>query len=180
MENEELVRLISEADDHYVRGRIDQAFDLYSIVLEQDPSVAWAYNRIGAILAQRDQLDAAEEALQKALELNPELPQAHSNLGNIHYTRGEYDAAIERYQTAAKLDPANPLYHENLHAAYKKQKKFTEAVKALKHSHKLVRENSSKETRTQFQAVKRRFGCTSVIAALALLAGAAILMVSAF
>ncbi|HYF92939.1 MAG TPA: tetratricopeptide repeat protein [Symbiobacteriaceae bacterium] len=172
MENEELAQWIKAADAQYAKGRTDGAFEAYTAVLQQDPAVAWAHSRIGAILAQRGRLDEAEQSLNKALELDPELPQAHSNLGNIYYTRGEYDRAVERYQIAAKLDPANPVYHENLHAAFKKQKKYTEAVKALKQSHKLVRDKANVETRSQFQGMKRRFGCASVLLVSALLIAA--------
>ncbi|HWI63838.1 MAG TPA: tetratricopeptide repeat protein [Symbiobacteriaceae bacterium] len=174
MENEERAQLIKEADALFARGRIDDALNAYSAILEQDPTVAWAHSRIGAIFAQKGDLDLAEQALLKALELDPELPQAHSNLGNIHYTRGEYDQAVERYQTASKLDPNNPLYHENLHAAYKKQKKLSEAVKALKHSHKLVRQNSTQQTKSEFQNLKRKVGCASVLVITVLMIGVVI------
>lgn len=180
MENEERAQQIREADALFARGRADEALDAYTAILEQDPTVAWAHSRVGAIFAQKGDLDVAEQALLRALELDPELPQAHSNLGNIHYTRGEYDKAVERYQKAAELDPTNPLYHENLHAAYKKQQKLTDAVKALKHSHKLVRQSSAQQTKSEFQSLKRKVGCTSVIAITALLIGAVIGFASFF
>lgn len=172
MENEGLVQMIKEADAEFARGHMDEALRGYRAVLEQDPSMAWAHSRIGAILAQKGDLDGAEQSLIKAMELDPELPQAHSNLGNIYYSRGEFDKAVERYQTATKLDPSNPLYHQNLHAAYKRQKKYAEAVKSLKHSHKLTRETATKNTKAEFQTIKRRFGCTSVIVITLLLMGA--------
>lgn len=172
MENEELTQMIKAADALFSRGDTDEALKGYQAVLEQDPSMAWAHSRIGAILAQKGDLDAAEQSLLKALEIDPELPQAHSNLGNIHYTRGHFDQAVERYQMATKLDPANPLYHQNLHAAYKRQKKYGDAVKSLKHSHKLTRETATKNTKAEFKSIKRRFGCTSVIAITLLLVGA--------
>ena len=172
MDNEELAELIRAADAHYAKGHTDEAFETYTAVLQQDPTVAWAHSRIGAILAQRGMLEAAQQCLEKAMELDPELPQAQSNLGNIHYSRGEFDKAVERYQMATKLDPTNPIYHENLHAAFKKQKKYMEAVKSLKHSHKLVREKANSDTRSQFQGVKRRIGCTSVLVVSTLLIAA--------
>ncbi|HYF80320.1 MAG TPA: tetratricopeptide repeat protein [Symbiobacteriaceae bacterium] len=172
MENEVLAQMIKEADAQFARGAVDEALREYQAILEQDSSVAWAHSRVGAILAQKGNLEEAEQSLLKALEFDSELPQAHSNLGNIHYTRGNFDQAVERYQIATKLDPANPLYHQNLHAAYKRQKKYAEAVKSLKQSHKLTRETSVKNTKAEFQSVKRRFGCTSVIAILLLLTGA--------
>lgn len=172
MENEALIQLIKEADALYADGRIDAALDAYTAILAQDPSVAWAHSRIGAIAAQRGNLEAAEQSLTRALELDPELPQARSNLGNIHYSRGQYEQAVECYQAAAKMDPTNPLYHENLHAAYKKLNRVSDAVKALKHSHKLVRELSTKQTRAELQGVKRKMGCVSVFVILVLLISA--------
>lgn len=179
MENEELTQMIKEADALYSRDATDEALQAYQTILGQDPSVAWAHSRIGAILAQKGNIDAAEQSLLKALELDPELPQAHSNLGNIHYTRGNFDLAVERYQNATKLDPSNPLYHQNLHAAYKRQKKLTEAVKSLKHSHKLTRETATKNTKAEFKSMKRRVGCTSVIAISVVLVGVMFIIASA-
>jgi len=178
MENEVLTQLIKEADALYADGRIDAALDAYTAILEQDASVAWAHSRIGAIQAQRENLDAAEQSLTRALELDPELPQARSNLGNIHYSRGQYEKAVECYQAAAQLDPTNPLYHENLHAAYKKLNRVADAVKALKHSHKLVRELSTQQTKAEVQNVKRKMGCVSVFVVLALLISATTAVVS--
>ncbi|MDF2626883.1 MAG: hypothetical protein K0R39_714 [Symbiobacteriaceae bacterium] len=177
MENEELIQMIKTADGYFARGQMDDALQAYQAVLEQDQSVAWAHSRVGAIFAQKGDLDRAEQSLLQALELDPELPQAHSNLGNIHYTRGEFDQAVERYKTAVKLDPSNPVYHQNLHAAFKRQNKYGDAVKSLKQSHKLTRETAVKNTKSELQAAKRRFGCaTSVVMISVLLFGVVLLV----
>jgi|GEM_PF-1892211 len=160
------------ADDLYSGADMEGALAAYRQLLLTDPGEAWAHSRIGAILAQRGENDRAEESLRTALELDPALPQAHSNLGNVFYAKGDYEQAVVCYLAATKIDSSNPIYFENLHAAYKQQKKFAEAVKALKQAHRLTREAGMAETKAAYQTMKNRargrLGCG---------AGAAILLV---
>lgn len=163
LEHEELKQLIEDADRLYQQGQLDDALDKYSEAIEHDPESAWAYNRIGAILAQTGNTEHAEEALNRALALDPKLAQAHSNLGNLHYARGDYEAALAKYQEAVALDPANAVFHENTHAAYKKLRRFSEAVAALKQAHRIGREGVKAEAKAKLdhvkQGVKGRTGC---------------------
>lgn len=162
MDNQELDVQIKEADALYADAKLDAALRAYRAVLAEDDTIAWAHSRIGAIMAQKNDLDAAEQSLIRAIELDPKLPQAHSNLGNIYYARGDYQAALAKYKDAVALDQNNPTFHENLHAAYKKLGKLSEAVAALKQAHRLDRANAKDEAKAKMAAVKanfRRRGC---------------------
>ncbi len=180
MDRNDLNQLLEKADRLYQRGNLEDALDAYELLLEQDDSIAWAYSRIGAILAQLGNLEAAEEALHKAIERDPNLPQAYSNLGNIHYSRGEYERALERYKEAAALDPNNPLFHENIHAAYRKMGKVSEAVAALKHAHRLIRAEARDNLKTKINEVKTqakgRFGCLGTMGVLLLVTSTILLV----
>lgn len=156
MDNLELETRLKEADALYHDAKLDQALNAYRAVLAEDDSIAWAHSRIGAILAQLQDLNGAEQALLRAIELDPKLPQAHSNLGNIYYARGEYEAALAKYKEAVAIDSRNPTYHENLHAAYKKLGKLTEAVSALKQAHRLDREQGKEEAKAKMSAMKQK------------------------
>lgn len=170
MDNETTTPLVAEADAMYANGRTEEALEAYRAAVAEDPTLAWAYSRIGGILAQRGDLDGSEAALTKALELDPELPQAHSNLGNLHYTRGNYEEAATQYRAAIALDPENPIYHENLHAAYKRLKKYQEAVAALKQAHRLQRDSAKGAAKAELDkrtsGLKRKLGCLSTLALL--------------
>lgn len=171
--DEELSTRLQEADRLYAEVAMDSALAAYEAIVATDPSVAWAHSRIGAILAQRGDLDGAEAALLRAVELDPTLPQAHSNLGNIYYARGSYQEALEKYKQAVALSPDEPIFHENLHAAYKKLGKLGEAVGALKQAHRLDRAKAKAETKERIAGVKARAsggkGCLgSVLITLAL------------
>lgn len=182
MEDQAMNQLIAEADRLYTENRLEDALDLYTDVIQQDPTIAWAYSRIGAILAQTGKPESAEAALMKAVELDPTLPQAHSNLGNLHYAKGEYQEALTRYQNAALLDPNNPIFQENLHAAYKKLRKYSEAVSALKRAHKLAREAAKAgkrgETRVSSRYLPRGSGCLgrTLMIAIVLIVGLVLLL----
>lgn len=170
MENETTTSLVAKADALYAEGQIDEALETYRAAVAEDESQAWAYSRIGGILAQRGDLEGSEAALTKALELDPDLPQAHSNLGNLYYTRGNYEEAAVQYRAAIALHPENPIYHENLHAAYKRMKKYSEAVAALKQAHRLQRDSArgaaKEEVEKRTSVLKRKLGCLSTLAIL--------------
>lgn len=166
-----LEALVQDADAAYRRGDLDRAQASYEAVLRLDPDHAHAWNRVGAILAQRGDLEAAQRALERALSLNPRLAAAHSNLGNVHYQRGDYTQALLCYQQAIALDPRNPVFYENLHAAYKRLGQIDRAVDALKRARALDREVARDEVRAQLRHAARRLGCTTVLAALALVVG---------
>lgn len=156
MDKEQVSELVAKADRLYAQAKIDEARAAYEEVLAADPSEAWAYSRIGAILAQLGDVQGAEEALEKAIELKPNLSQAHSNLGNLYYARGEYDRALTKYKEAIALNPDNPVFHENLHAAYKKLGKLSEAVRALKQANRLERQETQANAKAQFAEVKAK------------------------
>jgi tetratricopeptide (TPR) repeat protein len=175
MEPRTAAELIAQADERYAQNQIDEAAQLYEAAIAADPALAWSHSRLGGILAQKGQLAAAEAHLVKALELDPELPQAHSNLGNLYYTRGDYAQAEIQYRAAVAIDPTNPLYHENLHAAYKKMRKYNEAVRAIKHAHKL-RDTAQKEKDRQTlherkASLKAGKGCGPAVLSILLLVG---------
>lgn len=181
MEQNDVTNLLKQADQLYAQGRLEDAREFYEQALDQDQTLAWAHNRIGAILAQLGEAEAAEQAFLKALELDSALPQAHSNLGNLYFSRGDYDSALAKYKEAVALDPSNPVFHENLHAAYKKLRKFTEAVAALKLAHRLQREASKAEARVKFGHLKgtmqKRMGCGGATMLIILLTCATIFIV---
>lgn len=163
METEELKQLQDRADRLYKEGQLEQALEAYEAITAAEPSNAWAYSRVGAIMAQWERVDEAEAALSRAIELDRKLAQAHSNLGNIYYVRGDYEGALRKYQDAIAINPDNPVFHQNLHAANKKLGKLFDAVSALKRSHKLERQAVKDEAKAQFTDVsknlKRRLGC---------------------
>lgn len=158
MENQDLTLRIKEADALYTNAHMDAALKAYQAILTEDDTIAWVHSRIGAVLAQMNDLEGAERSLKRALELDPTLPQAHSNLGNIFYARGDYDSALAKYREAVALDQNNPTFHENLHAAYKKLGKLGDAVSALKQAHRLDREQAKAEAKAKMSTMKRTIG----------------------
>ena len=158
MENQDLALRLKEADTLYANAQMGAALKAYQEILAEDDSIAWAHSRVGAILAQMNDLDGAEQSLRRAIELDPTLPQAHSNLGNIFYARGDYQSALAKYKEAVALDHNNPTFHENLHAAYKKLGKLTDAVSALKQAHRLDREHAKADAKAKMSAMKQNIG----------------------
>lgn len=158
MENQDLTLRIKEADALYTNAHLDAALNAYQAILAEDDAIAWAHSRVGAILAQMNDLEGAEQSLMRAIELDPTLPQAHSNLGNLFYARRDYESALAKYKEAVALDPHNPTFHENLHAAYKKLGKLSDAVGALKQAHRLDRDQAKAEAKAKMSSMKQTIG----------------------
>jgi tetratricopeptide (TPR) repeat protein len=166
METTEFQKLHEEADRLYKDGQLQRALEVYEGIVATSPDDALAYGRIGAIMAQWEELDKAETALKRAIELDPSLATAHSNLGNVYYARGDYQLALQKYQEAISINPENPIFYQNLHAANKQLGRLADAVAALKRAHKLERQAVKEEAKAQFgaasQRLKRRVGCLPV------------------
>ncbi|MGE5675749.1 MAG: tetratricopeptide repeat protein [Mycobacterium leprae] len=167
--------LIQKADSLYGQGQLQEALQAYTDALNENPSLAWAFSRIGAIHAQLGDDRQAEEALLKALAIDPHLAQAHSNLGNIFYARGEYAEALAKYREAVTLNPDNPVFHQNMHAVYKKLGKLSEAVRELKQADRLSRSQARAESKAAYEGMKTklkgRAGCFGTVAVMLILIG---------
>ena len=122
------------AYQHYLRAnQLSQrpsdwplARDLYQRCVEQDPSYAPAWARLGRmhrVLAkytgegEKDGYARAETALRRALELNPDLPVAHDLYTGLEVDQGRAKEAMLRLIGRAKTGGADPnLFTGLVHA----------------------------------------------------------------
>jgi tetratricopeptide (TPR) repeat protein len=91
------------------------ARDLYERCVEDDPSYAPAWARLGRIrhvmakyvqTGRHEELDRAEEAFQRALELNPDLSTAHKLYAQFEVDRGRaHHAMVRLVGRARSADP---------------------------------------------------------------------------
>ncbi len=73
------------------------------------PHNYWAYNNLGAAIAQGN-LDAAEPYFLKSLEIMPMYPGANKNMAILLYKKGRYREAVPFAQKTLMMQPANPEY----------------------------------------------------------------------
>ena len=92
---------VAIAAEYIQKGQPELALQHLQRALEQDPKSAEAYNIMGVLLEQDDNLTKAEQNYQKALSLNSNYPQARNNYGVLLFRLKRYKEAIEQFEIAA-------------------------------------------------------------------------------
>ena len=77
-----------------------------------------SYNNLGAVYADRGNLDEAIVNFKKAIELNSDYAQGHYNLGTAYYQKGMKDEAITAYRLALTINPDYAKVYKNLAIHY--------------------------------------------------------------
>lgn len=111
---------------------IDKALEIYSKILEIDPSFFDAYLSISICYAKKGEWRESVNYCEKALETNPKSYEANNQMGLVYYCCDEIKEAVQYYETALKLNP-NKDYkiYSNLGYAYEKLGKNSEAAKVF-------------------------------------------------
>lgn len=89
------------------QGRYDEAIELFTRLIDRNPTSASYYNNRGLVYFQSGQLDEAFADYNKALALNPNLDGVYNNRANYHAAKGQLLEAILDYNMAIDLNPAN-------------------------------------------------------------------------
>lgn len=89
------------------RGRLDEAIDLYRILLRGDPSIPELHNNLGSALRSAGQLGAAARHFRRTVMLRPNDFVGHANLGSVLVRMGRHDEGLEHLAAAYLLAPDN-------------------------------------------------------------------------
>ena len=82
--------------------------------LKHHPSSVEAYNLLGIIQTNQQDLAGAITSLQKALQLNPRSTKTHNNLGDVYLAQRQAELAEAEFRSVLRLDPANSDANYNL------------------------------------------------------------------
>lgn len=96
------------------RGAYDEARELASEMIEEDPRFAAGHLQLARIATEERDLRLAREHYEKALAIDPDNAGARFNLGNIEAELGDDEAAIASFRAAIALDPGLPDAQERL------------------------------------------------------------------
>jgi len=66
---------------------------LFESAMREYPRYDLAYNGLGMVEVELNQMDAARESFSKAIELNPDFPAAFRNLARISFAEKKYEEA---------------------------------------------------------------------------------------
>lgn len=110
-----------------------EALAYFQKALAEKPDYPEAYNAMGAVYADRGQLDQAQNAFQKVLNNSLyETPQfARYNLGRVFEKKGDPLSALQQYQEAARLQPTYALAYLRIGLVQESQSNNYEARKAF-------------------------------------------------
>lgn len=92
----------------------DEASSRLSLVVQQEPENAVAWNCVGIVAATKKDFAAAFAAYEKALALQPRLAEAHSNCGNLYRARAMWEQAAACYRRAMESKPELAEAHNGL------------------------------------------------------------------
>jgi protein O-GlcNAc transferase len=112
-------------------GALDKAEALLRALLEQDPTVARAYNVLGVVQMQQGRMEEAEDSLLQAAEASPEDPRVHLNLGKLYSAQQRAQDAERHLQESVRLAPANADAQFNLAVFLREAGRLEEAEVCL-------------------------------------------------
>jgi tetratricopeptide (TPR) repeat protein len=94
--------------------------------------IAQAFNNLGVIATQNNQLSEAIEKFSAAYEWKPDFPNLSRNLGIVSFRAGEFEKAIAPFARHLKTNAEDVLIRKMLGSSYYFLKDFENSVEALK------------------------------------------------
>jgi tetratricopeptide (TPR) repeat protein len=105
----ELRNLMERGTQRLVAGDTTHALDIFRGIVEQDPTYADVWNKIGTAEYMLGRYTEAMDATKRALEFSPFHIQSLNGLGLIYFERKEYEVAIQCFEKSLELDPWNAI-----------------------------------------------------------------------
>jgi len=130
-------QVLAMAWQHHQGGRLQQAEQLYQLILQLDANQVDAWHFLGLIACQTGRDNLAVDYLHAALRLKPDCAEAHNSLGNVFLGQRKLPLAVASYQQAVRLKPDYADAHNNLGNALREQGQLGEAVASLEQALRL-------------------------------------------
>jgi tetratricopeptide (TPR) repeat protein len=115
-----------------LQGDIKGAEAAFLKVTEMEPEYADGWVNVARARIQEGNMASAEEVLRKALEVNSKLAKTHFFMAMAIKPMGRYDEALEHLRIASALYPRDRVVSNQIGRVLFQQKKFAEAITALK------------------------------------------------
>jgi hypothetical protein len=106
----ELRRLLQEAMQFRVRGRLDEAVAGFRQALQLDPENSDLHRELGITFLLGKEWKRARVEMIEVIRHDQTDADAHNGLGYALEKLGNLDGAAAEYRTAARLDPDDPTY----------------------------------------------------------------------
>ena len=122
------------------------ARDQYLALLRQDPKLARAHDRLGAVLFQLNDMDGAEKSFRAAVAADPSYDPAELRLALLWMLRDDDKQSERWFQAAVQADRSNPKPARTYAGWLLERGRISDAVPYIEIVQKL--EPHSRETRT--------------------------------
>jgi hemimethylated DNA binding protein len=107
--NDQLRWKLDTAVAHLLAGKVSQALEDFSEVVDDDPSYAEAWNKASTCEFMMGNMDASLAAAHKTIECLPTHFQALNGLGLVYYEKKDLSSAIDCFRKSMDLDPWSPV-----------------------------------------------------------------------
>lgn len=111
-----LQKRLDAAASALAEGRLDEAREIYSRVLEEEPGHAGALHGLGVLHVRIGQTEEGEKYLRQAVETAPEQVFLLNDLGEALRLLGRRTEARDAYEAALRIDPNDARVHNNMGA----------------------------------------------------------------
>jgi protein O-mannosyl-transferase len=101
---------------------------LWRTTVAKNPAAFLAYNNLGYILMEKNQVPAAVTCFEKSLAINPKFGESHNNLGDALIRLGRTNDAVLEFKQAVELDPTSAASYYNWGDACLEMQHTDEAV----------------------------------------------------
>jgi tetratricopeptide (TPR) repeat protein len=94
---------------YLLSGKVSQALQNFSEVVDEDPYYAEAWNKASTCEFMMGNMDASLAAAQKTIECLPTHFQALNGLGLVYYEKKDVTSAIDCFRKSMDIDPWSPV-----------------------------------------------------------------------
>ena len=101
---------------------------LWRTTIAKSPTAFLAYNNLGYIFLEKNQVQDAISNFNKSLEINPKFSEPYDNLGSALLRIGKTNEALVDFNKSIELDPTSPAAHYNLGVAWLEMGRADEAI----------------------------------------------------
>ena len=113
-------------------GKLNEAKDLYSKIIKQNPKITSFKNNYANVLKALDKVDEAEKILEGLIKTNPNYINAINNLANLKKNAKNFNEAIKLFNDALEIEPKNITILYNLALCYRSTRNFNQVLSYAK------------------------------------------------
>ncbi len=143
---------LKEGETLFADGRIDEAEEFFLSVIEKEENNKNAYNNLGVVAIQKEDVESAIEYFTRSLEIDPFYKDAILNYANLLKTLNQLHIAVPLLEKIAEINPDDEEICLLLKDVTDSQHDFVNKAEAA-NSDKVIHTSPCKENQTKDKKV---------------------------